>query len=346
MALLWMDGYDHYDSITYKYWSWSGGTVVWSGDHRTGTRCCNNGYGLLQLKTVTTARMTCGFAWRNSSLGGGCGFYGSDGTTQLMVHVNDSGGFNVYRGGSATAWQSPLTTTGATLLGSTAAGIVNANTWYYIEVQAHIRNATGSVLIHVNGVNVPTTPDLSTGSIDTCYTQENCFGFAVAALANGITDDVYVLDNSGSVNTTFLGDTRIDAHYPVTPNGTDTGFSRSTGSDDWAILDETPANTTDYIYADAVGEKTSVHVTPLINTGGTISGVQVSAFATKNDAGPCGFKIYLLSNSTRYYSEEFFPSYGSWKLFTWRWEQHPYPSDEAWTEADYNACEFGVERTT
>jgi hypothetical protein len=123
-------------------------------------------------------------------------------------------------------------------------------------------------------------------------------------------------------------------------------MTRSAGSDEALLVDDLTAlaGIADYIYADAPNERCSLNVAALTNAGGTLLAVQVTVYATKNEPGACGFKIYLLSGGTRYYSDEFFPSWGLWDFYRWIWDQHPL--NGAWTEAVFNACEFGVERTT
>jgi hypothetical protein len=240
-----------------------------------------------------------------------------------------------------------------TKLGTTTTNIrIIAGQWYSFDGEITISDTVGVIHLWVNGVEVLnlTGQDTynNTGAEPANITTVGFWG------SGGVVVDDFVVGDTTSPSSTHPGDTRVDCMMP-NAYGTDRAnegagqFSRSnTGVDEQTLIDDAAGSTgvSDYLYSDAVNEKFSVNVAALTNVGGTILGVTATVYATKADAGPCGFKIYLLSGGTRYYSEEFFPSFGSWAYYSKIWNQHPYPSDEAWTEADFNACEFGVERTT
>jgi len=231
-----------------------------------------------------------------------------------------------------------------TVIASTAS-IGPAASWYSLEGEITIHDTTGAFKLWVNGVLL-----LNLSNIDTKNAYASAYVYGLAN-AQGYFADLAIGDNA-SPNAARIGESRVDCMLP-NANGTDrasggaTEMTRSTGADDYTLLDETAASagTSDYVYSDAVGERCSVNVAALTNAGGTIVGVQATAYATKNEAGPCGFKLYCLRGGTRYYSGEFFPSFGSWGFFRYVWDQDPSTS-AAWTESNFNAAEFGVERTT
>jgi hypothetical protein len=215
--------------------------------------------------------------------------------------------------------------------------------WFSFAFEVTIADGTGgSINTWING-----EPDIGFTGIDTCRGDPLAIVAMFGSAGTGVFgyDDIVLGDTAGGVNTLHVDDVRVDCMKPIA-NGTDRDFGLSTGPDHYAVLDEAATDIADYAETTVLGARMSVRVAALTNVGGTIVAVQVTAHACKTVVGPCGFKIYLLTNGTRYYSEEFFPSVGSWEYFQKVWDQHPFPSAEAWTEADFNACEFGIERTT
>lgn len=266
----------------------------------------------------------------------------TDGARQLVFWIDPSYHLRVYRSDNRTYVEKGYIT--GTLLG-TGTVTLKEGQWYAFEGEITINSSTGVVKTWVNG-----EPDLNLTGQNTQRTANANIAWMSFCEQTGV-DDV-VISDANSPNASHPGELRVDCMMP-NANGTDRAnggsgeMTRSTGSDDYTLMDETAASTGtgDYIYADAVGEKCSLNVAALTNTGGTIVAVQCTVYATKNEAGPCGFKIYCLRGGSRYYSGEFFPSFGSWSFFQKVWDQDPSTS-AAWTESNFNAAEFGVERTT
>lgn len=274
--------------------------------------------------------------------GRGCFGIGDLSYGDLLLVINSDGYMSAYRQGDTYGLENRVLS--GTLLG-TGTFHFNFEQWYSLDIELTKDNSAGVVKTWVNGV-----ADLNLTGQDTRQGSSTAYINRIGFLGYNRHDDM-IIGDTNAPNASHAGEVRVDCMFP-NANGTDranggTGeMTRSTGSDDYTLVDETAPNTTDYVYADDLNERCSLNIAALTNTGGTIVAVQCTVYATKSDVGPCGFKIYMLTNGTRYYSEEFFPSFGSWNHYQKIWDQHPYPSNEAWTESDYNACEFGVERTT
>ena len=125
--------YEPFDSMA--AWGGSGSSIV-AG--RTGTACQLTGGGTATYTLaggVQSYYATCGFAYQVSSVGTAsrpiCSFRDSTAQyfTTLRIEINGALGF--YAGDS----------TG--LLGTSAAGLIAAATWYYLEVQVFVANAGG-----------------------------------------------------------------------------------------------------------------------------------------------------------------------------------------------------------
>jgi len=227
--------------------------------------------------------------------------------------------------------------TEGTLL-ATGAFTFAEGSWYSLAIEVTIDDAAGIVKTWVNE-----QPDITVTGADTKYTANANVGSILMTEQGGI-DDV-VIATAVSPNGSFPEELRVDAMRPDA-NGSDRDWDLSTGTDEYALLDEATPNTTDYIESPAVGERCSVSVQALTNTGGTMYAVSQTMYASKSNAGPCGITPYVKISGTRYYGTEFFPSFGSWRFFQYIWDRDPSAGPGAWTESVFNSAEFGVEHTT
>lgn len=217
------------------------------------------------------------------------------------------------------------------------------DTWYHFQVEVTVDGSAGIVKTWINGVadlNLTGQNTLPTGGVAT-VTRINFWGGV------GVYDNFVYGDASGSSNIHPPGVARVDCHFPVSPNGSDSEWTRSAGSDNWTLVDDTAASTgtSDYIESTAVGDQTSFHVEALKVAGGTMYGVQAIAYLAKMNAGPGVVKPYVLRGGTRYYGPEWAPSFGMWRYFKYVWDQDPAAGPGAWTESNFNNSEFGLERT-
>jgi hypothetical protein len=213
--------------------------------------------------------------------------------------------------------------------------------WYVFGFLVTISPTVGVVKTWING-----QPDIALSGVNTQYGRGviTDIAWSCGGALQSSYDDIVIGDTTGPVNVLPLSDARVDCQRP-SANGTDRDFTRSSGADDYDLLNEAVTATEDYLTSSAATDRLSVRVAALTNTGGIIVAVQVVAHLNQVSLGDCAFKFYQLSNGARYYSPEIFVVYGEWKYYHYAWDRHMYPSAEAWTEADFNACEFGIERT-
>lgn len=140
------------------------------------------------------------------------------------------------------------------------------------------------------------------------------------------------------------GDQRID-YRPLNANGANRDFTPSTGTDDFAVVDEAAANgDTDYLEASGVGDKVTGGVADAPVPGATITSMQVVAQARKTDAGSAGHKAVVRLGGTDYLGAE----YGLTSSFAFQRECFRVkPDDDApWEEADFNGCEPGAQKSS
>ncbi len=128
----------------------------------------------------------------------------------------------------------------STTLGTTSGANLAVGNWYFIELQ--ITDAeSGSVEVRVDGVTVLELTDVDTRAA-------NGVGYNTCELGARRTyvDDWYILNGAGSTCNDFLGDVQVRSIWP-TSDGDATGWTPSTGSDHYALVDDNPCSEdTDY----------------------------------------------------------------------------------------------------
>lgn len=258
------------------------------------------------------------------------------GTTQVWFRLNTNGTVSCYRG--------------TTLLGTTSLALFQ-NTQHFIEFKVTVDNSSGVVQVRFDGITVLNLSSQDTQSTGSATWDELAIGafnsdaLGVGAQAvNTTIDDLYVCDGSGSDNNDFLGDVRVDAHFPNAA-GNSSQWTRSTGSDQWATIDEAAANgDTDYNSSATVGHLDTLNFPALSPSGAAIKFVQAVVQASKTDAGAVGLKLATRISSTDYLgTEQGVPA--TYAFLRQIWGVSPATSS-AWTESEFNAAEFGYQKSS
>lgn len=340
MALLFMDGFDHYATADIgKKWTTSSNVAIGStSGRRSGGAIYTTagGGGMGKGLPSSYATIIVGFALKftsstSTSLFDITRLY--EGATQhLTLSFQPSVGKLTLRRGS----------NGGTLL-ATSTTVFSSSTWYYLEFKATINDTTGAYELKVNGTsefsatNVDTRNGGTSGVVDTW----TCAPGATAGIVFTY-DDFYICNTSGATNNDFLGDCRIDTILP-SGDGNYTDFTPSTGTSHYVLVDESTPNTTDYVASSTSGNRDSYTFPDLAGlTSQTVYGIQINAAVLKDDAGARSLGTMsrlsstnkdgsgaALSTSQTYVSEI----------------QETDPASAAWTEANINAAEFGVKVT-
>jgi len=347
--LLFMDSFDHYATadITEKWTSMNLATINATAGRRgtAGLRFSNAGASTQKGLPASGSTAVVGVAVKFASLGLAVRFVGiydaAISRDHVYLQVGPDGAISAWRGGSSAL---PGGSGGAVLLGTSAAGLISAGVSAYVEVRVVIHDTAGAVTVRVNGAEVLALVNVDTANgASTAWTLVWLGEFA----ASGTTvdyDDLYVLDGTGAAPWNgFLGDCRVDARYP-TGAGAATGWTASAGAN-WAAVDETaPNDDTDYVAAAAAGV-TDTYVTqdaPVV--GAAIYGVQHVLSAKKTDSGAATIAPVIRHSGVDYVGANLSPgtAYGYLLQIA---ATNP-GTAAAWTEAGFNAAEFGFTRTT
>lgn len=337
MALLFVDGFDHYATADIaKKWNNSAGSINSTAGRRGGGAFRSTSFSSYLSKTITNgSSFVIGFSFKISSIIGLnfpqalVALMDSALNSQCDVRVNLDGTLSVTRNGTA-------------LTSGTSVNALNINTDYYLEWKVTIADSisANSCKVRVNGVDwitVATGQDTKS-SANTGATSVR-IGQTLGA-PTGVTldiDDFYLCDQSGSTNNDFLGDVRVDTLLP-NGDGTYTSFTPSTGTSHYQLVDETTPNTSDYNESSTVTNKDSYQMVNLSAlTSQTIYGIQVLGAVLKDDAGVRSIKVGARSSSTDSVSAA--QALSTSQLYYSNIHETDPATSTAWTESGVNAAE-------
>lgn len=297
MALRWIDGFESY-GVT------NGNTVVgingkWPTSNAdsnfhvqagriAGRSCKLNGFnGFTTPAFSSNDTWVVGFGFMQTTYTGAnqiFQFYDST-TVQVEIEIRPYGELKAYRG--------PNETNG---ISESAGANLKPNIWAYIEVKVKIHPTAGTLDIHVNGASVLSLTGLNTRQ--SANSSADRITFVGGLNDNTFLDDLYVLDNTGSNNTTFLGPQKITAIFPTGDHGTNQWAATGAGtthadrvkenphdSSTTYLSDATSGDTEEFDYADTGSEVTSIKGVQVNTVFETDSG---SAFSVKNHVSSGG----------------------------------------------------------
>lgn len=254
-------------------------------------------------------------------------------SVQCRLRINTNGTVEVLR-------------SGITSLGTSVATIIT-DAYTYLEAKLFVHNSLGTCVVRADNVEI-----LNIGPTDTqgsgVSSNIRSVDFGGNTGAGVRVDDLYIADDSGTVNNDFLGDCRVDTLAPV--------------SDDIAEFDTaTPsANHFENVDEEPVDEDTSYNETP---TNGdrdvfgrsalpihpfpsVVLGVQPWAYIKKqNDSGDVMVRQLVQPVSTIFNQTPQGPSAEDWMVLHDDQEILELNPETAaqWLESEVNASNFGME---
>ena len=334
MALRYANGFDDITLAALAY----EGSITGTPTFQTGVsgQCIRmTGAGAAFRRTVTPegqVTLTLGFTAQWVASPGTSGIFLNLGD-QMVTHLN------LFRNTDGTI----AVRKGVTVLG-TSTTVWSTSTWLHMQIQATINDTTGVVKIRFAGAGTDEIDFLG----DTNNAGNNWltwFQFIGAVnVDNGILfDNLWVNDTTGTDCTGFLGDRQVDHHLPDA-NGANDDWAKSTGSDAYAVIDENPPNTADYLSTSTVNHKTTVSVEAFKNGGSDIDGFCICITAQKNAAGSAALVAVTREGGVDSdHATNLYPPAAA------SWETHIVPyslasGDAKKSAAGFNATEFGFKK--
>ena len=332
MALKVIDGFDHISTHTAKGWSANmtqiTGRIAGNGARLAGIVAQDNP----SKKSIAGGSFTelyFGFAWR-------CNAFSS-----LSVSGNIA---NLQTAANSRAVVLSVSTTGKVSCGGvTGTASLVQSTWHYIEVYVLINGASSKVQTWIDGVeDIPLTT-VNHGS--TAVTQFEFRNNTNSTSTNFDYDDLYILDTTGGVNDSQLGDVHVETIMPD-GDGNYTEWQLSTGASHSALVDD-PNNfdsDTTYVKESTVNDRDTYTYADLVPANATIFGVQVNNVAKKDDATLRQVASMARLNGSDYVgaTHTLTTSYVDYQHI---WDQSPDTAAD-WTVTEINAAEFGVKVIT
>jgi len=222
---------------------------------------------------------------------------------------------------------------------ATISSVLTADTWHFIEIEWKPTTSAngGFTKVYVDGTNVYDSGSRSIVSL----TFSVSFGTRIGVIGTanesgggrGAYDDWYQLSLDGVNHTTPLGDVRVKLLTP-TSDDTPNDWSRSTGADNYALVDGTNWDETSYVEADVTGEDDHYGLETLTGVD-TVHALQIDVVCQATDGTPTlhvGFDDGTASEQSGGVIGTASTSVVR-KLFTLD------PSGSAWTETSVNDVE-------
>lgn len=340
MALLFMDGFNHYASadILLKWTSNQAGASIAAGAGRRADNCLrfNSGGGYYIAKSIPqTASLVIGFALNAPATTSSHQILGfMDGTNnQCSLYLDLNRTLSV------------RDAFGAVVAGGQSTQTLSVGTYNQIEMKVTIADsiAAASCEVRVNGSSWLTV----TAGADLKYTA-NAYANSIAlggmyGGANWDYCDFYICDQSGAVNNNFLGDVAV---YTVLPDaaGSNTTWTPLSGANYTNVNEAASNGDTSYNYSSTLNNRDTFSLANLTSLGGTVFGVAESIIVRKTGSKMTGVKATLKSGVTYGQGTEAILGTG-YQLFQSIFQTDPNTAG-SWTETTVNALEAGIELTT
>lgn len=292
-----------------------------------------------QLRKILPASVTktgCAFRLWQPSLGeaGWALVFNDNGSGRLVSITSNSSGQLIVKTGSprtgAVIAMSPLNT-------------ITANAWINIEFVPTAGVATGETAVQVEGVDIPA---LTLSGVNTGAGPYSQVEFTHTGNFSGVPyyiKDLRIWDNTGGWGDTFTGTRQV---IDLGPNGdVSSGWTKTTGTSDAAILDNVPPNDAQYIYA-GEGPIPAPSIVTLQDLPEDVTSVRalMSIFrGSKSDGGDAFVQTSFLSNGL--------PDNGAnrpmtvAKTYWWDFSHLDPNTGAAWTPPGVDAANLQINRT-
>lgn len=263
-------------------------------------------------------------------------FYDNMNAAQLTIYYNPgTQSFDLYRG----------TQKDGTLI-ATGTVVIRANVWCVVQGRIVINDSTGVVSVSINNT---TALSYSGDTQSTAVPGVRSFTFRGAYYAHTIgyvyIDDVAFNDTVGANQATYPG---LGGVFLLKPNadGATTTWDTSTGTTHYTLVDDVPANTTDWIQALDTGEIDLFEMEAAPTYVNTINLVEVLYSAAVTESG-YNVMTDVLRHGTVNYTDGtstvvgLVPGYVLYKGTPYY--KQPQDGTSVWGTAEVNALQAGVQ---
>lgn len=317
MAILWMDGFDHYGTGSAGVTKMLDG--VWAAHINSTIDTSRSRTGIASLKLIAGYQVS-GEGSRRAFPGNtkpvvGVGYamwmdklIDYNYTQQLFVISNASNNARISISmdttGRAAVHQGAVNTPAVY---TAAAPTFIAGAWQFIEARFDVAGAVelrvnGVTIFSISGLTLASTGNFAQFTVGPKYVYKD--GVSVYTGETFWIDDLFAWDTTGPFNNDFIGDRRVRAYYPDSDTAVSgmTPFGQAYG---YQCIDETvPNDETDYLLS---ATPTGSPPTPIVSEFGIqpidievagISAVQTYTRMRKTDAGDCNIQVGMVSGAS------------------------------------------------
>lgn len=335
MALLWVEGFENYNTsnvnineyIDIKYVQRARNISLVSG--RLGGFAASG-------DNVSTSILTPVLGLKNTWIIGMAYFETSLASSSLILFRRNS----VLQGelsSIGTSGQLNLTSGSVNTNFNGKNSFIRPNKWNYLEMKISFVSS-GSYEIRLNGKTIASASGVDLRSSGSDGANQILFTLG----RQGYLDDIYICDNSGSVNNDFLGDTQV---VGLLPNGDGfySSWTQDSGPNHYSRVNELPItiDDTSYVESSTAGNIDTYTYTNISGTNFTdIAGLQINTVGRKTDLGMKTMSVVARSSGT--------DIIGDSVVLGDSYENHEqiFETDVTgsnWTITSVNASEFGME---
>lgn len=233
-----------------------------------------------------------------SKLGTALRFYmntlpGTSGTRPVILGYRTLANAKIYDWIIETNGSLSLYDGAGTLIATTTNPVMAPKSWFHYEF--YIDLTAGTYEARIEGVTVLSGSGLT--SLQNIYLLGFSSRQAFSDNSNALNymKDFVIWDASGSNNNTFIG--TVTVFLLLVDGDVSSGWTKSTGSADFSLLDETTPNDADYISADSTPPAASIMtLQDLSNEVVGVRGLQTMVRAKKSDGGDATLVVSMQSN--------------------------------------------------
>lgn len=226
---------------------------------------------------------------------------------------------------------------------ATSANVMALDVIYHVEMKVFLHASLGTVEVRVNGVVWINATGLNTlQSLTVGQVGMGAGNFASGQSVDMYWDNLFVWDGTGSVNNDFLSDCVVETLLPNADTA-DADWTKSSGTDGFNLINDVPANISNYIEAANVGDESIFELTNLSTTAYTIKGVMAVTNAQKTTSGASTIEVGIETNNVQSMSAGQALTQSVLGYKSHMVEQNP-DTAAAWTPAEVNAIQVVLDR--
>jgi len=186
-----------------------------------------------------------------------------------------------------------------TTLGTSDPNKIVAGSWIHIEAKLHMDAAAGTLEVRIEGIPVINLTGLALSATNIGIIQVALDPTSTSAAETYYVKDFVTWNGAGTENNDFLGSVSVTALTPDSDVAT-AGWTLSTGTDGYALIDETPPNDdTDYIEApDPPPAQSEFGLSNLPANVSSVKGLMTLLRASKTDGGDGQMQVGMKSAGT------------------------------------------------